>query len=110
MEAAKKIDRAALKKMAKGQLKGNWGWAVCLTLVSAVILGVLNGWPAFFMDSGDNSINNVAVVLDVFGGILGGLISSPSFQFAILAILLFFHGCSVLRCDIVFHDFFAHVA
>lgn len=43
MEAAKKIDRAALKKMAKGQLKGNWGWAVCLTLVSAVILGVLNG-------------------------------------------------------------------
>ena len=33
MEAAKKIDRAALKKMAKGQLKGNWGWAVCLTLL-----------------------------------------------------------------------------
>ncbi|MFR0614005.1 DUF975 family protein [Lactobacillus porci] len=76
MEAVKKIDRAALKKMAKGQLKGNWGWAVCLTLVSAVILGILNGWPAFFMDSGDNSSNKVAVVLDVFGGILGGLITA----------------------------------
>jgi hypothetical protein len=36
-------------------------------------------------------------------------LSSLSFQLAILAILLFFHGCRVLRCNVIFHDFFAHV-
>lgn len=36
-------------------------------------------------------------------------LSSLSFQLAILAILLFFHSCRVLRCNVIFNDFFAHV-
>ena len=41
------MTRAQLKQAAKDQLRGNWGWAICLTifawLVNAVIMD-LNRW------------------------------------------------------------------
>lgn len=75
-DAIKKIDRAALKSMAKGKLKGNWGWAVSLTLVSAVILGIFDSFPAFFTVSEDNSVNTATMGSGAFGAILSGLITA----------------------------------
>lgn len=41
------MTRAQMKQAAKDQLRGNWGWAICLTifawLVNAVIMD-LNRW------------------------------------------------------------------
>ncbi|WP_255409569.1 hypothetical protein [Lactobacillus sp. ESL0228] len=37
------MNRAELKKQAKQELRGNWGWATVLGLVMLLINGVLYG-------------------------------------------------------------------
>lgn len=37
------MTRAELKNRAKAQLRGNWGWAICLFLVGAIINGIITG-------------------------------------------------------------------
>ena len=62
------MTRAELKNRAKSQLRGNWGWAICLFLVGAIITGVLTGintaWGEAVADQGTDITNIFQVMFD----------------------------------------------
>lgn len=37
------MNRKQLKRDAKSQLKGNWSWAICLYIISSLIISLING-------------------------------------------------------------------
>lgn len=61
-----------LKKMAKGQLKGNWAWAIGLMFISQFIIGFLNGfnqefWTRIF--ASNNNGDSIQMICSVLIGI-----------------------------------------
>lgn len=59
------MTRAELKDRAKAQLRGNWGWAICLFLIGAIIIGILTSVNTIWGEavSKQRDITNISQVL-----------------------------------------------
>lgn len=68
------MTRAELKDKAKNQLRGNWGWAICLFLVGEIITGGIAGISNIRAFGTTNSVQ-ILFGLGIINSI-GGIISS----------------------------------
>ena len=59
------MTRAELKSKAKSQLRGNWGWAICLFLVGAIITGLITSINAAWIEPVADKENIVNMVQQV---------------------------------------------
>lgn len=59
------MTRAELKDRAKSQLRGNWGWAICLFLVGFIVTAIISGVNTVWGEAVSNQvdINNIFQVL-----------------------------------------------